>query len=357
MKSRLIKIYNRLKQQKVDALLITNSVNASYLGDLREIDAWALITPGVNYLLTDPRFAEISRSEPTNFKIRIDSSLRSRYKSLNKLSNSLKLNRLGFEANSLSYAKYKELKAELLSIDLVPTSNLVETLRAIKDSKEIRLIKKAISISQDIFNSIMNVIRPGIDEKGIAAQIEFFLRILGGDKSSFPPIVTSGKRTSLPHGCPTTKLLKRNEPILIDLGISLNGYNSDLTRMAFLGRISQRFKSIYNLLIKAQEKAISRIAPGVKACEVDRAARRYLNRYGLGKYFIHGLGHGVGREVHEGPWIFENNKAELKKGMVVTVEPAVYIPKWGGIRIEDMILVTSRGHEVLSKLSRKIVRR
>ncbi|MEA3560566.1 MAG: aminopeptidase P family protein, partial [Candidatus Omnitrophota bacterium] len=276
---------------------------------------------------------------------------------LKKIFNKLKLKRLGFEAGSLSYAGYKKLKTELSPVKLIATSNLIEDLRMIKQDSEIKIIKKAISITQEVFSSITSLITPGVTEKWIAGKIEFFLRTLGGEESSFPAIVASGQRTVLPHACPTGRKIGRNQPVLIDMGTSLRGYNSDLTRMAFLGKISKRFETIYNLLITAQGEAINRITPGVKACEIDSAARGYLARHGLAKYFIHGLGHGVGREVHEQPWISGNNKTELTQGMIITVEPAVYIPGWGGIRIEDMVLVTSQGHEVLSSLSRAIVER
>ncbi|MEA3328424.1 MAG: aminopeptidase P family protein [Candidatus Omnitrophota bacterium] len=353
--SKFKKLYRRLKQQKLDGLLVTKSVNACYLSSLTRIDAWALITPDANYLLTDPRFGQICFEKAVNFKVKIERGLI--YGSLKKLFNKLKLKRLGFEANSLSYAGYKRLKTELSPVKLTATSNLIENLRAVKDDSEIRSIKKAISITEEVFSSVTGLMTPEVTEKWIAGKIEFFLKDLGGEESSFPAIVASGQRTVLPHARPGDKKLQQNQPVLIDMGTSLNGYNSDLTRMVFLGRMTQRFEAIYNLVITAQDKAINRIAPGVKACEIDGTARRYLAKHGLAKYFIHSLGHGVGREVHEQPQISKSSKTELTKGMVITIEPGVYIPGWGGIRIEDMVLVTSQGHEVLSSLSKTIVKR
>lgn len=332
MKSRLNKLYSRLKKQKLDGLLVSNPVNVGYLNNLRSEKTYLFLTPGFNKQIKELKLPE----------------------EIQRFSKRLKLKRLGFEENSLVYARYKQLKSHLSSTKLVPTANLVEELREIKEAGELKIIRKAISIAESVFRSVLNFIKPGLRERDIAGRIDSFLKTSGAKEPSFPVIVTSGERTSLPHGCPTSKKLRKNQPVLIDLGAYFNGYNSDLTRMVFLGKMSPRFRKIYNLLMGAQHRAIRKIAPGVRACDVDRAARSYLGKHGLAKYFVHGLGHGVGRAVHERPIISQNNTATLKKGMVLTVEPGVYIPKWGGIRIEDMVLVTNRGCELLSNLSRSI---
>ena len=327
MKSRFNKLYGRLKKQRLDGLLVSCPVNVGYFSNPQSERTHLLLTPGFNRQINQLKLSE----------------------EVQKLSNKLKLKRLGFEENSLIYAGYKQLKSRLSSTQLVPTANLIEELREVKDSDELKIIRKAISLAEDAFESVLKFIKPGLRERDIAGRIDSFLKTSGAKGASFPVIVTSGKRTSLPHGCPTSKKLRQNEPVLIDLGARFNGYNSDLTRMVFLGKMSSRFRKIYKILIEAQNRAIRKIAPGVRACDVDKAARSYLKKHGLAKYFVHGLGHGVGRAVYERPVVSQHNTAQLKKGMVLTVEPGVYISKWGGIRIEDMVLVTHRGCKFLSR--------
>ncbi|NQT95730.1 MAG: aminopeptidase P family protein, partial [Candidatus Omnitrophica bacterium] len=231
---------------------------------------------------------------------------------------------------------------------LYSTFGLIGKLRAIKDQQEVGLIKKAAAIAKKAYKSIKRELKEGKRETDIAGKIDFLVKKLGADRPSFETIVASGANASMPHAKPTAKRIKNSEAIIVDFGARLKGYNSDLTRTSFVGKIDKHFKLIYSIISIAQSKAINKIRPGVKISEIDKAARSYIVKKGFGKYFTHALGHCIGIDVHELPSINSKNHSVLKEGMVFSVEPGIYIPGSGGVRIEDMILVTAKGHEVLT---------
>jgi len=351
--SRLKKLYGKLEKEKVEAFLLNKDVNISYLSGFRGSEALALVSPKENLLITDRRFLEESKDEVTGFRVKIKAG--SVYTILRRLCQRLKIRRLGFEGTWFAYEEFKKLKDELGSIELVSTSGLVEALREEKGPRELKFIRYAAEITDRALGEILDLIRPGLTEEELAREIDHILRVCGAEASSFPTIVTSGRRTSLPHGRPTKKKIEADDPVLIDFGACYGCYNSDLTRMVFLGRMSRKFRKIYNLLLCAQKIAIRKIRPGVRVKDLDGVVRQYLAGKGLGKFFGHGLGHGVGREIHESPQVWQKNTARLRDGMVFTVEPAVYIPGWGGLRIEDMVLVTKGGAEILTNSPREII--
>lgn len=353
MKPRLNKLYKKLSHEKIDALLVTKNVNVSYLSGFHGTEAYALCSPAANFLITDSKYAQSSKDEVTDFKVKIrDGSIS---KILKELCRKSGIERLGFESKWLSYNEHRRLKDELKRLDLVATLDLVEAVREIKGASEIRFIKRAVKISDRTYKSLLDFIKPGISEEEVAIEIDHLLRLNGAEANSFPTIAISGRRSSLPHGRPTPKRIGPNDPVLLDFGARCRCYCSDLTRMVFLGRMSEKFRRIYEWVLNAQMKAIEKLKPGVRISDIDRAARQYLERKGVGKYFSHRLGHGVGMEIHEEPSISQANKARLKEGMVFTIEPAVYIPGWGGCRIEDMVLVTRGGVEILSNSPRQMI--
>jgi len=343
---------NKLRQvlstNKLEALLITKEVNVSYLSGFKGTGQ-LLITPAKGVLLVDFRFKEQAVSLARSFQIYQRAGFHPLEDDLLRLVKGLKLKRLGFEATALSYGFYCKLKRTLKPVELLPTTNIIERLRAIKTAPEIKLLKKAAALAGQSLAFAKRIIKPGRKEREIAREIQYFMRENGAEDCAFELIVASGKRSSMPHAVASDKTIKDNEAVLIDLGCRISGYNSDLTRMVFLGRIKEKIKRIYKIVLQAQKLAINAVAAGEKICRIDKVARQYITREGLGPFFGHALGHGIGREVHEYPSISPKNQDTLNQGMVFTVEPAVYIPGIGGVRVEDMVLVTATGCEVLTK--------
>ncbi len=319
------KVRRQLSRHKLDALLVSKEANVAYLSNLRG-EGSLLITPTKKILLVEP----------------LEDSLAILVKKL-------RLKRVGLESAWLSLASYRRLKKAVRKVKLTPTANIVEGLRAIKTAEEIKLLRKAAALAVKSFKFAEKLIAPGKTEQEVAMEIQYFMRKSGAEACAFETIVASGKRSSLPHGPSSRKIIRKNEAVLVDLGCRLSGYNSDLTRMAFLGKIRGKLKRVYEVVLKAQQQAIQEVRAGKRASGIDRIARQYITRAGLGAFFGHALGHGIGREVHEYPPISSKNHQILKEGMVFTIEPGVYIPGFGGVRIEDMVLVTKTGCEILTK--------
>jgi len=348
MLSRIEKLYIDLEKNHLDSLIVSSQPNIQYLTDFPSRDSYLLISFKKNIFITDFRYLEEAKDKLKKFDIeRIDKNF---FKSIAKLVKRLELKRLGFEAKNLQFAEYQKLKEELPEkIEFIATYDLVESLRLIKDKEEIDKIKKAVQITTKAFRFIKEIIKPGMREIELATKIESFTRGEGALGTSFPIIVASGPRSSLPHALTSERLIRDNEPVLIDLGVDFGGYKSDLTRVFFLGKMTRKFLKVYNIVLEAQKRALGIIKEGISINRIDRIARNFVSSKGFGKdFFGHNLGHGVGLEVHEEPAISDKNNNKIKEGMVFTLEPAVYIPKEFGIRLEDMVLVKRGEVEVLS---------
>jgi Xaa-Pro aminopeptidase len=239
-------------------------------------------------------------------------------------------------------------------VTLKPIGPVVDRLRMVKSDDEIARIRRSVLTNSEAFEKATRSIRPGARESAIAAELEYQMRRLGAEKAAFETIVAVGSRSALPHAQPTGRKLQNNELLLIDMGACQDGYMSDMTRVLFLGQPSRRIRSMYNAVLKAQLAAIDAVRPGVTAAHVDRAARRVLVTEGLGKEFVHSTGHGLGLEIHEGPRLGRRDKTKLQPGMAITIEPGAYVRDFGGIRIEDTVLVTKNGCEVLTPTSKEL---
>ncbi|MCM8758098.1 MAG: Xaa-Pro peptidase family protein [Candidatus Omnitrophica bacterium] len=346
--SPLQKLFNKLKETKLDALLVCNQSNITYLSGFPSRESWLLLCKDkVGFFITDFRYLEEAKSNLKGFIIkRINGSV---FSLLANLIKSLKIKRLGFEAKHLSFAEYNKIKEALpLYTDFISTYDIIESLREIKSKKEIDKIKEAIKITIDAFKYAKCILKEGITEKEIANQLEFFIK-QKGCKLAFEIIVASGPNSSFPHYITSNRKIQKGEPILIDMGIDYQGYKSDLTRVFFLGKIPSIIRKIYQIVLEAQQLAIKKIKVGLYTDYLDKIARQYINCKGYSEFFGHSLGHGIGLDVHEGPSISLKHHYKLKEGMVFTVEPAIYLPKRFGIRIEDVVLVKRKGVEVLSE--------
>ena len=280
--------------------------------------------------------------------VEVVQNTKSFYETLKELTDRYKIKRLGFDSRYVSLAQFNCLKKRLNGpVSLMEANNLIEHFREVKDAGEIKLIRQALAVHQKALQLMKKTIKPGLTERDVFLTLDQFVKSRGVGYS-FPPIIASGPNSCFPHARVTDRRIKNNELVLLDMGIDAKGYKSDLTRMFFLGRIATLVSRVNDAVYEAQQKAIKLIKPGVCIADIDRAARGFLEEKGFGKYFGHALGHGVGLEIHEAPRLSQTNKAVLREGMVITIEPAVYLPNKFGIRLEEMVLVTRKGCEVLS---------
>jgi Xaa-Pro aminopeptidase len=264
--------------------------------------------------------------------------------------------RLGVEEDRLALKAYRDLEAGLsLGASLQPATGLVEALRIVKSKREIELIRLSVELNSQAFSRALANLRPGVTESALAAEIDYQMGLLGAGKPAFDTIVASGPRSAQPHAQPTPNAIRPNRLLLIDMGASREGYASDMTRMAFLGKPGRKVRGLYAAVLEAQLAAIDAVRPGIAAGDVDRAARQVLRASGLDRAFVHSTGHGLGLEIHEAPRLAAGVPTPLQAGMVVTVEPGVYFEGFGGIRIEDTVVVTSSGCQVLTPTSKELL--
>lgn len=345
-KLRLKKLRVALKKQGLGSLLITNETNVRYLSGFKGGDSLIVITPDSQFFLTDSRYTTEAKDSVLGFTI-VEVTA-STYDSLSTIVRKNRLKKIGFESLNLPYEVARRLAGYLRPAKFIPTKNIVEGIRAIKDAGEIESIKRSVVLAKDVLRKIGSRIHPGMSERSIsdAIECEFIRR---GARIAFETIAACGKNCSKPHAHATERRITANDAVMLDMGCRLDLYNSDITRMFFIGKVKDRIKEIYGIVSAAQSAAIEKIRPGAKISEVDLAGRGYITRKGYGKFFGHSLGHGVGMDVHEEPSISKRNNNILKSGMVFTVEPAIYLPGIGGVRIEDMVLVTDRGCEILTR--------
>jgi len=341
------------RELKIDALLVSGLPNIRYLSGFTGDHALLLVTPDSQTLFTDPRFT-IQAAEECNCAVKIVSKGPLDRVVLDTVRRK-RLKRIGFEAARMQFDMYQRMHEALpLGVSLRPVGGIIDKLRMIKSADEIARIRRSVLTNSQAFETTLRAIRPGVSESAIAAELEYQMRKLGAERPAFETIVAIGPRSALPHAQPTERTLGRDELLLIDMGSCQSGYMSDMTRVAFLGTPSRRVKAMYRAVLTAQQAATDAVRPGITAGQVDRAARKVLEAEGLGKEFVHSTGHGLGLEIHESPRLGKRDKTKLEAGMVITIEPGAYIRDFGGIRIEDTVLVTPQGHEVLTPTSKEL---
>ncbi|WP_437204538.1 M24 family metallopeptidase [Planctomicrobium sp. SH664] len=340
-----------LKSQQLDALLVTGEANVTWLTGFTGDSTWLLLTLDDAVLLSDFRFVTQLAEESPDVEAVIRTSAQSLAVVWGEQVQRGKLERVGFESHLVTVESIEQLAANCQKCELFPASRLVESLRAVKDSEEIAELRTAIRFAERGFESLKATLTKGKTESQVAAELEFALRQFGADGLSFPAIVAVGDRAALPHYRAGKNLISASPILLVDWGAKgPGGYRSDLTRTLLTGKGDRKFEKVYRTVLQAQLEAIAAIRPGIECREVDEVARKVIREAGFGKYFDHGLGHGIGLDVHEFPRLSRGSTTVLRPGMVVTVEPGIYLPGWGGVRIEDDVLVTRQGCEVLSTL-------
>ncbi|MEX3745774.1 MULTISPECIES: M24 family metallopeptidase [Lysinibacillus] len=349
---KLQKLRKALQEQNIDGILITNGYNRRYMTGFTGTAGVAIVSQNDAVFITDFRYTEQAAAQVQDFRIvQHEATI---LEEIGTQVNNMGIKLLGFEKDTVSYGTY-ELYKNIIQADLVPISGLIEKIRLIKTQQEINIIKVACEIADHAFTHILDYIKPGKTELEVSNELEFFMRKQGATQSSFDIIVASGLRSALPHGVATNKVIEKGDFVTLDFGALYNGYISDITRTVAVGEPSEKLVDMYNAVLASQLLALEKVGPGLTGVQADAIARDYLREKGYGEAFGHSLGHGIGLEVHEGPGLSMRSNTVLEPGMAVTIEPGVYLPGIGGVRIEDDILITETGNELLTHSSKELI--
>jgi Xaa-Pro aminopeptidase len=341
-----------LAARKLDAMLVAYSANLRYLSGFTGSNGSLLVLPDRAILFTDPRY-QIQAPREVNCPVRVAKG--PLVVSIAASISRLRLRRIGYEPPRMTCDWFDSLRKNVPSrASLEPVTGWIEELRMIKSPGELERIRRSVETNSRAFEQVLKRVRVGITEQDLAAELEYRMRRLGAQKPAFETIVAGGERGALPHAQPTSARLETGSLVVVDMGAVQDGYCSDMTRMLFLGSPGPKVKRTYGAVLEAQAAAIDAVRPGVSTAYVDRQARKVLQGYGLDAAFVHSTGHGLGLEIHEPPRIGKRDKARLEAGMAVTIEPGVYLEGFGGIRIEDTVVVTAAGCEILTPTSKDL---
>jgi Xaa-Pro aminopeptidase len=347
-------VVRELQRQELDCLLVTHPANWYYLTGFSGESGVLVVTVDGATLITDGRFTTQAKEESPNVRVELQKG--ALYGSAGEWLKQRGIQRAGYDPEQWTVAQREALrKASGAKCRAVEVSGIVERLRMKKDTQELGVMRKAAILAGEVLEGVLRLVRPGVRENEIAAEIDYRMKKRGGSGVSFETIVASGKRSALPHARPTSKRLKKNELVVLDLGAILGHYCSDITRTVFVGRASQRIRGWYRAVQEANQAAAAVVKAGVTCDEVDAAARDLLKKRGLDTYFVHSTGHGLGLEVHEAPRVARGQSVRLEAGNVITIEPGVYVEGVGGIRIEDDVAVRFQGSEVLTRVRRDLI--
>ena len=344
-------LWESCKGEGVDAFLVASVTNVSYLTGFSGDDSTFLIGHGTNLVISDGRYRTQLEQECGGLEAHIRPVGQLMVDGIVDRVRALGIRKLGFESTVVSVADHLELAEKLPGVELVGLKDKVEGLRVVKDEGEVAAIREAIAQAEGAFTLLRGRLTREMTEKGVADLLEMLMRECGASSAAFPPIVAVGKHAALPHYRPSAGTrLAEDDLLLIDWGATGRQYRSDLTRTIVTGKVTPKFEEVYGVVLAAQLRGIAAIRPGVTGRDVDAEARKVVVDAGFGANFDHGLGHGLGIDIHEAPRLRKESEVVLEPGMVVTVEPGIYLPEWGGVRIEDDVLVTEHGHEVLTGL-------
>jgi Xaa-Pro aminopeptidase len=348
------RLQQKLQEKKLDGFLVNHLPNICYLCGFTGSAGVLLLTPEGNRFFTDGRYREQAGAEVQGAQVIVakGSALLAAAKALSRMRRAT----VGVEAGHMTLASHNFLKEALPSrIRLRPVNGFVEEQRMVKEPAEIERIRAAVQLASSLFEPLLTLVRPGVRESAIAAKLEYAARRAGAERMAFETIVAAGARSALPHWRASAQPVPQAGFVVLDFGVILAGYCSDMTRTVHVGRPTARARQRYRAVRQAQQAAIAAVRPGIAASQVDRAARSVLRRAGLASYFTHSTGHGVGLEIHEPPRLGKGQRDILRPGMVITIEPGIYLAGQGGVRIEDMVVVTDNGCEVLTPTSKELI--
>jgi Xaa-Pro aminopeptidase len=358
------RLIRQLTDEGIDALMVSNPVNVTYLTGFTGDSTVLLLRRDRLLLVSDSRYTGQLSEECPGLPIHIRSTTQKLPEAVAEVLKGFGVRSVGFESGSVTVAELEFLRQLAPSLDWKGSADRVEWLRTVKDDSELAQIRTAIDVAERVFNTFRSLLRPKDTEKDLCDAIEHYARRAGGSGTAFPPIVAVGERAALPHAPPTNRTVASGELLLIDWGVSAPLYKSDLTRVLDTRKTSPfsrtastttaKLAEVYSVVLQAQEAALRAVRPGVSTRVIDAAARSVIAEAGYGDYFGHGLGHGFGLQIHEAPWLRPNSDTPVEPGMVFTLEPGIYLPDWGGVRIEDDVLVTPDGVERLTHLPRDL---
>jgi Xaa-Pro aminopeptidase len=350
--ARLAAAIKVMESQGADALLVLGLVNIRYLSGFTGSEAALILTAGERILICDSRYTlQASGEAPCCTVVEYARKL----DGISAIMRERACGRIAFDAEKTSVATLKALTDTLPDVEFILLADQLDQLRAIKSPGEIRAIQFSAEVASSAFKELLPAIRPGMSERALALELEIMMKRGGADEKAFDFIVASGERGALPHGRPTERLLADGELVTFDFGACCSGYNSDETVTVAIGKPDQRLIEIYRIVKEAHDLALAEVKPGIQCSVVDGIARGHIESCGYGGYFGHGLGHGVGLEIHEMPTLSGRSLQTIEEGMIITVEPGIYIPGLGGVRIEDMVLVTADGCRLLSSVDKELI--
>lgn len=352
MLNRVTAVRRYLESSRSDALLVSDINNIRYLAGFTGSSAVLLLAATDGWFLTDSRYTEQARQEVRGCQIIEYSRM---LEGIAGCVNAQGFRRIAFESGHVTVDFYNSLAGSIPDCEFVPLETGLDMVRAVKDEPELAALRRVAALASEAFSNILDRIRPGVREREVAIELEFAMRRAGIDNKAFDFIVASGERGALPHGKASERELRRGELVTIDFGGILDGYNSDETVTVAVGEPESRQREIYQVVKDAHDRAIDAASPGVQCRELDAIARDYIRSKGYGDYFGHGLGHGVGLEVHEKPVISPRSEEVVEEGMVFTIEPGIYIPGWGGVRIEDTVRIDRQGCELLTRIPKDLM--
>ncbi|MEX2586512.1 MAG: Xaa-Pro peptidase family protein [Actinomycetota bacterium] len=365
IQSRLDGVHRRLEAEKIDALLVTNLINIRYLSGFTGTNAYLFLTRDGSHFYSDGRYATQAARQVTGSEVTICVSHAEVSDALSKVVKGRKLRRVAYESTDVTVASrgpaweappgLDKVLAYLVGAEAVPAAGWIEELREVKDSAEIESIRRAAELGDAGFDYIREKVKPGVTERELALDLEFFLRSQGSEGMSFDPIVAAAENSALPHAQPTDRPVEAGRFVLLDFGCIVDGYCSDMTRTLVVGPLDERHREVYETVRAAQGAGLAAAGPDVPCGDVDRAARKVVEDAGYPEAFMHGVGHGVGLQIHEAPSLKVDRREPLKAGHVITVEPGAYFEGWGGVRVEDLAAVTSDGLDVLSGSPRELI--
>jgi Xaa-Pro aminopeptidase len=348
---KLQKLRTEMEKQQLEALLVTSHYNLRYVTNFTGSAGLALVTKDKAWFITDFRYTEQASAQAVEFEVvQAKTNLLEEVAELAKENN---IQTIAFEQEYMTYATFVQYQ-EKVQAELKPVSGLIEKIRMIKTPEEISVLKQAAKIADAAYEHICGFIRAGKTELEVSNELEFFMRQQGATSSSFDIIVASGLRSALPHGVATDKVIEQGDMVTLDFGALYNGYISDITRTVAVGEPSEQLKEIYQVVLDSQVLGVEKIGPGMTGIQADAIARDYISSKGYGEAFGHSTGHGIGLEVHESPGLSSKSDTILEPGMAVTVEPGIYLPGVGGVRIEDDILITESGNERLTNSTKEL---
>lgn len=350
---RLDAVRQNLKALRLDALLVTFLPHVRYLTGFSGSNGLVFVTSRNQWFFSDGRYRSQSAQEVKRFRRIISQG--SLFEELRRAVRTRPGSRMGIDRRSLSVVEWQNLKTLFPRVRFIPAETIVDGIASVKDESEIRLIRNAVEITERVFLKLLEIIRPGVAESDLAAEIAYLHRGYGADADAFEPIVASGERGALPHARATGKKIRKGELVTLDLGCRYRGYHSDLTRTIAVGKIRSETRRLYTVVHDAQQQALDAAREGITGRDLDAVARRHIVKNRLGKFFPHSLGHGLGLQVHERPRISARSDDTLAAGNVITIEPGVYVPGLGGVRIEDDIVIRNGGYESITTMPKELI--